>query len=244
VLQPGFLTEKIFYPEMMKFLFLILFLGPLTISSRSQSINQLVEAVKAKLDKVQSYQARAKIKTNVSFLKVPIANVTVYFKGPNQIKILSDKGVSFIPKGAMSINTGSLLEGSGYTVIDGGKERMDGRDLQIARILPNDENSDVVLSTLYIDPVNLLVRKARTTTRENGTYELELSYGRYSNYGLPDKLIFSFNVKDYKLPKGITFDFDDGNSPKPTAKNTPQKGKAEIIFSSYQINQELPPGIF
>ena len=29
-------------------------------------------------------------------------------------------------------------------------------------------------------------------------------------YGLPDKVIFSFNTKDYKLPKGVTFDYDDG----------------------------------
>ncbi len=228
----------------MKKLWLILSFGFLATITNAQSINELVAAVKEKLSKVQNYQARGKMKTNVSFLKVPITGVTIYFKQPNLVRIKSDKGVSFIPKGVMNINTGSLLEGSGYTVIDGGNEMVDGRDLKIARILPNDENSDVVLSTLYIDPVNLLVRKARTTTRENGTYELELSYGRYSDYGLPDKLIFSFNVKDYKLPKGITFDFDDGTSPKPTAQRTPQKGKAEINFSSYQINQGLPAGIF
>lgn len=229
---------------MKKLLLLILFLGCIWALPKAQNIDQLVSAVKDKLNKVQNYQARAKMKTNVSFLKVPIANITVYFQKPNHIKIKSDKGVSFIPKGAMSINAGSLLDGSGYTVIDGGKEMLDGRELRIARILPNDENSDVVLSTLYIDPQNLVVRKARTTTRENGTYELELNYGQFSGYGLPDKLVFSFNIKDYKLPKGITFDFDEGSSAPKAPRPQPKKGKAEISFSSYQINQGIPSGIF
>ena len=37
-----------------------------------------------------------------------------------------------------------------------------------------------------------------------------MSYGKYINYGLPDKVVFSFNTKDYKLPKGISLEFDDG----------------------------------
>lgn len=31
-----------------------------------------------------------------------------------------------------------------------------------------------------------------------------MSYGAFGQYGLPDKVVFSFNTKDYKLPKGIT----------------------------------------
>ena len=36
----------------------------------------------------------------------------------------------------------------------------------------------------------LLIRRAKTTTRDNGTYELEMTYGAYGAYGLPDKIIF------------------------------------------------------
>ncbi len=35
--------------------------------------------------------------------------------------------------------------------------------------------------------------------------------------GLPDQIIFSFNTQDFKLPKGVTFDYDDG-----TAKKKPE----------------------
>ena len=71
-----------------------------------------------------------------------------------------------------------------------------------------DENSDIVLSTVYIDEANLLIKKTATTTRENGSFETEMIYGTQAALGLPDKMILSFNVKDYKMPKGVTFDFE------------------------------------
>ena len=115
--------------------------------------------------------------------------------------------------------------------------------VKVVKLLPEDDNADVVLSTLYIDETNLVIRRAKTTTRDNGTYELEMSYGSYTSYGLPDKIIFSFNTKDYKMPKGVTFDFDDGtNAGKPAEKT--KSGKAEIIFNSYSINKGVADTMF
>ena len=111
-------------------------------------------------------------------------------------------------------------------------------------MLPNDDNSDVVLSTVYIDEINLLIRKAVTTTKDNGTYELTMSYGKYADYGLPDKVQFSFNAKDYKLPKGITMEFDKDTTPGETAKLKNKKGKVEIVYSSYNINKGVNDAVF
>ena len=103
----------------------------------------------------------------------------------------------------------------------------------------------MVLSTLYIDETNFLIRRAKTTTRDNGTYELEMSYGKYSTFGLPDKIIFSFNTKDYKMPKGVTFDFDDGTAAKKGEdKMKNKKGRVEIAFNSYTINKGISDTIF
>jgi outer membrane lipoprotein-sorting protein len=103
----------------------------------------------------------------------------------------------------------------------------------------------VVLSTLYIDEARSVIRKAKTTTRESGTYELELTYGKYEEYGLADKIVFSFNTKDYKLPKGVTFDYDDGTKKdEPAEGSREKKGKVEITYSSYKINKGVPDSIF
>ena len=53
-----------------------------------------------------------------------------------------------------------------------------------------------------------------------------MSYGKYAEFGLADKVIFTFNTKDYKLPKGITFDYDDGSKKEKTAdKMKDKKGR-------------------
>ena len=142
----------------------------------------------------------------------------------------------------MNLNNLFLDGPAAYDVIDLGKEA--GSQLRIIKLLPKDENSDIVLSTLYIDEVTALIKRSRTTTKDNGTYELEMTYGKYSEYGLADKVIFSFNTKDYKLPKGVTFDYDDGTKKEDKDKVKNKKGKVEISYSSYVINKGVPDSVF
>ena len=209
----------------------------LSMSSQAQDATVLLKKVKAIMDKVNDYEATGSMKTNVTFLKVPEAVVKIYFKKPNKLKIKNEKGISFVPKGAVSINLSSILNGNDYTIIDAGVDKIAGVDVRVIKLLPLDDNADVVLSTLYIDAANNIIKKAKTTTRLNGSYQLEMAYGKYVGYGLPDKIIFTFNTKDYKLPKGVTFDFDDGTETKKTAAAGNKSGMAEIVFTTYQINK-------
>lgn len=211
-----------------------------------ENVNALIQKVNAKIEKVNDYTAEGKMKTKVVFLKVPVSAVKIYFKKPNRLKIKNEKGISFVPKGAVSINISNIVNGEKYTALDAGMDKIGNTAVRVVKLLPVDDNADIVLSTIYIDEANLLIKKAKTTTRENGSYELEMTYGKYSAYGLPDKIIFTFNTKEYKLPKGITFDFDDGeaaksNIPRGLNKN---KGQAEITFDSYIINKGVSDAMF
>ena len=162
------------------------------------------------------------------------------------MKIKNEKGISFVPKGAVSINLSSIINGEKYTVLDAGMDNIGNTAVRVVKLLPIDDNADIVLSTVYIDEANLVIKKAKTTTRENGSYQLEMTYGKYTAYGLPDKIIFTFNTKEYKLPKGITFDFDDGAATKKTGQGALHKnqGQAEITFDSYIINKGVDDSIF
>ena len=205
----------------------------------------LVQKVRDKINLVNDYEANGKMKTNVSFLKVPVATVKLYFKKPNRLKIKNEKGISFIPKGAVNMNMSNVLSSGKYSVLDAGADKVRGIPVKVVKLLPEDDNADVVLSTLYIDEVNQVILKSKTTTRDNGTYELEMSYGKYMAYGLPDKIIFSFNTKDYKMPKGVTFDFEDGAKKKTAEeKMKNQKGKMEIFISGYIINKGIAETVF
>ena len=226
---------------MKKVVYYLLASATLIMSAQAQNLdaNVLILKVKANIDKVNDYVASGKMITNVSFLKVPEAEVKVYFKKPNKLKIKNEKGISFVPKSAVSINLNNILSGNKYSVLDAGKDKIDNNIVRVIKLLPVDDNADVVLSTLYIDETNMVIKKAKTTTRENGSYQLEMTYGKYAAFGLPDKIIFSFNTKDYKLPKGITFDFDDGtqNNKTPVERAKNKSGSAELTFSSYIINK-------
>ncbi|MEO6670699.1 MAG: hypothetical protein ABIN36_14550 [Ferruginibacter sp.] len=229
----------------MKKIFFSISLALVSFSLYAQDANALLQTVKQKIEKVNDYEASGRMKTNVAFLKVPIANVKVYFKKPNRLKVKSEKGISFIPKGAVNLNMSGIIGDNKYTVLDAGIDKIGTTIVRVIKLLPEDDNSDIVLSTLYIEETTKLIKKAKTTTKENGTYELEFTYGKYAEFSLPDKIIFSFNTRDYKLPKGVTFDFDDGTElkkPKNDMKN--KKGRAEITFSSYSINKGVADSFF
>lgn len=228
----------------MKFIFLLMLILIGCSGIRAQGAEELINKIKSKFEKVNDYQAKGKLKTNVTFIKAPVASVKVFYKKPDKMKIINESGISFIPKGSVNINLNNLLANTAsYEVIDAGREPSTG--LWIIKLLPNDENSEIVLATLYIDEKNLVVKKAKNTTRESGTYELDMSYGAYAGFGLPDKVIFSFNTKEYKLPKGVTFDYDTGGKKQKNndvLKN--KKGKVEISYSGYIINKGVADSVF
>jgi len=213
------------------------------VTAYSQDVTELINKVKARLDKVNDYTATGILKTDVAFIKAPVSKVVVYFKKPDHFRLVKNGGISVLPKGGISVNVGTIISTNNFTALDAGEATINNIKTRIVKLLPNDENSDVVLSTLYIDETNLLIRRAITTTRENGTYEVTMSYGKYADYALPDKVIFSFNAKDYKLPKGITLDFDE-EKPSDIERLKNKKGKVEIDYSSYNINKGVDDGVF
>lgn len=228
----------------MKYAFFLVVCLTSTIFVFSQSAEDLVGKLKAKILSVKDYEADAKLKTDVAFLKLPISNVKVYFKQPDLFRIKKQAGISVLPKGGIRISMNSLVSATNVTSFAAGRVNWKGQDLAILKLVPNDEKSDVVLTTLYVDEKSLLIRKSITTTKENGTYEMEMDYGKYAKWGLPDKAVMIFNTKDYKLPKGITFEYDAGTKKNIDKRNFNKNGRVEIQYAYYQINKGIPASVF
>lgn len=226
--------------------FLLLLIGVLTVGlSFSQSAEEMAAKLKSKLLSVKDYEAKGMLKTDVAFLKLPISAVRIFYKFPDLFRIKKDGGISVLPKGGIRINMNSLITDGNYTSLSAGRINWKGSDLAILKLIPNGESSDIVLTTLYVDDKAMLIRRAITTTKDNGTYEMEMEYGKYAKWGLPDKAIMIFNTKDYKLPKGITFEYDASISQKSKEKKPLSKqGRIEISYASYEINKGLAADIF
>lgn len=210
----------------------------------SQEAEVLIKRVREKLNKVVDYQAEGLLVADIPFMKLPDSKVTVFYKNPDKFRIRKQEGISVVPKGGVSINLNSLFAGDNYTVVNAGTGSFRGNTVRIIKLLPLNETSDIVLSTLQVDEQNALILKSSTTTRDNGSFEMEFTYGRYANVGLPDKVIFLFNLKDYKLPKGVTFEYDPGTVEKKTAETKSKQGKVELRYSSYSINKGISNDVF
>lgn len=229
----------------MKKIFLVsLFLWFVIPFAKAQEVKTLLKQVKEKYDKVNDYVADGKMKTNVLFIKAPIANVKVYYKKPDKIKIVNEKGVSFVPKGSVNINLNNVLGLENFEAIDGGKGNVNGISCRVVKIFPISDEENITRATLYIDELNLLTLKSVISTKDNGTYELLLSYKNFKEYGLPDKVQLTFNTKDFKLPKGISLDYDNGSEKNNSDKIKDKKGKVEISYTNYTINKGVAETIF
>jgi outer membrane lipoprotein-sorting protein len=213
------------------------------LSAKSQA-NPVVEKVRQKLALVNDYVAEGVMKTDVSFIKASLGKVKVFYKKPNLIKVKKDGGISLLPKGGVSITMNSLLNTNQYIAIAAGKQLYKGKSLEVYKLVPTDDQLDWVISTLWIDPTESLVYKTFTTTKENGSFEITMEYGTYAEFGLPSKIVFGFNTKDYKLPNGITLEFgDEAPISKEQAKKN-KKGTIEITYSKYTINKGISNASF
>lgn len=226
-----------------KHFFILAFVLFVQLSAKSQA-NPVVEKVRQKLALVNDYVAEGVMKTDVSFIKASLGKVKVFYKKPNLIKVKKDGGISLLPKGGVSITMNSLLNTNQYIAIAAGKQLYKGKSLEVYKLVPTDDQLDWVISTLWIDPTESLVYKTFTTTKENGSFEITMEYGAYAEFGLPSKIVFGFNTKDYKLPNGITLEFgDEAPISKEQAKKN-KKGTIEITYSKYTINKGISNASF
>lgn len=226
-----------------KSIYIVGLLFLLQFNTQAQT-SPVVEKVRQKLALVNDYTAEGIMKTDVSFIKASLGKVKVFYKKPNLIKIKKDGGISLLPKGGVSITMNSLLNTDQYIAIASGKQLYKGKTLDIYKLVPTDDQLEWVISTLWIDPVESLVYKTFTTTKENGSFEITMEYGAYATYGLPSKIVFGFNTKDYKLPNGITLEFgDEAPISKEQAKKN-KKGTIEITYSKYTINKGVSNSSF
>lgn len=229
---------------MMKRILVFLLVIIAGVQLQAQDVKVLLQQVKLKYDKVNDYTATGKMKTNVVFIKAPVATVKIYYKKPDKLKIKNESGISFIPKGSVNINMNNVLGLNNFEAVASGTEKVNGSDCKVVKIFPLSDEENITRATLYIDEKQLLVLKSVISTKENGTYELVLNYKNYAAYGLPDKVELTFNTKDYKLPKGVSIDYDNGTNKANEAKMKNKKGKVEITYSNYSINKGVPDSVF
>lgn len=218
-----------------------------TVRANTYTAEELFYKMRSKLDLVKDYVADVKMNIDVSYMKVPQLAGKVYFKAPDKMKLERKGGISILPKKGINLTLNSILpDGNDIVVIDGGYEELNGNKYRIIKVIPNNDPNGVVLTKLWVDEARLLTVHTETTTRDNGTIEMDLTFGKYAAQSLPDKVVFYIDVKDYKIPQGLTMDYntEETSVPVQQGKGKRTKGKIEIRYVSYTINQGMSDKIF
>ena len=110
------------------------------VNVKAQTAEEIIQKIKMKLEKINDYEAEGKMKTNVAFIKAPIATVKVFYKKPDKLLILNESGISFIPRGSVNINISNLFVNMrSFDIIDAGKDNaglrviIDGRNESLGK---------------------------------------------------------------------------------------------------------------
>lgn len=217
-----------------------------SVSAQSDTAAVLFEKLRSRLDNVDDYVADVRVKIDVSFMKVPPLKGKLYFKAPDKMKLERGSGISILPKKNVNLTLNSMLPFGATTVIDAGMDVVDGTDVRVIKVIPHQDAGQIVLTKIWVDEKRNLALRTESTTRDNGTVKMDLSFGEHVDKGLPDKVVVHVDVKEYKLPKGVTMDYDSSPLAEipEDAKEKERKGKIEIDYLNYEINKGLSDDVF
>lgn len=223
----------------MKKIFLYLLLTSLLIG-QSKDPYAILNKVKGNFAKIKDYKAEISIKVNMEYLKVPDMKATMYFKQPNKTK-LDSREFAMLPKQAFNFSPTAMLE-KDFSAIYVKQDKIDGRTMQVVKVIPNSDTSVIILSTLWIDAEKYLVRKVESTARRGGATVIELSYDNNFQYPLPKKILFSLDVPKlqyFQDPRNKKVETE-----KKSGQKTTDKGTVSITYSNYKVNSGLSDDIF
>lgn len=216
-----------------------------TSYAQTANANDLLQRLKQKIGQVKDYTADANIKVDMPFIKMLPVNAKIYFKQKNKFKVDS-KSIAILPRQHFNQIT-SLLENvdkNSYTALVSGIESIGTAQTTVVSVIPSSDTSDLVLAKFWIEPKQNIVLKSQLTTRSNGTILTEYTYGSQLNYGLPDNMVFTIDVKKFKLPKGIATDLHTAKPKTAPAEKERKNGKIYIKLANYQINKGIADAVF
>lgn len=221
---------------------IFIFLFSLTAAQAQENANAILHKVYSKVQKAKDYSVDVHVKVDIPFIRMMPVNAKIYYKQKDKFKVES-KSIAIVPRQGFDQASKLLADTSSFTTIIQGKEMIGVTQAVIINIIPLSDTSDLILGKLWIDTKQNIILKSQLTTKSNGTILTEYTYGTQLVYGLPDKMVFTVDVKKFKIPKSVAADMN--NKPKEEDKSKEKKkGQIAITLSNYQINKGISDSVF
>jgi len=179
---------------------------------------------------VADYTCDVELIIDVDFIKIGNRKGKLTFMKPDSIKY-DIEGFALLPK-IDFFSQIKKINSKEFTIIAQGTEKVSNAECKVLKIIPNKIDADLILGQLWIDN-SKDVRKVVLFTKEQGKVEFAIDYEN-SNFTVPKMLTLSFDIKDMKLPAGMTGDI---SSLKDNTKAKTSKGKIIIKYANYKFGK-------
>ncbi len=224
-------------------IFLLGFLALRTLYSQTNDPDLILKKIVDSFNRVRDYEVNINIKVDVEFLKVPNTEAKIYFKQPNKIHFESET-FALLPREGFDFSPSTLLREK-YTAFYVRQDTIDNFKTAVVKVIPLGETDDVILSTLWIDQSQNVIKKIETTTKTRGTFSIELKYEQTNfDYPLPSMMIFSFNIDKMNIPHGFNGDLGPEKKVKKKDDKPTTTGKVFVSYSNYKVNNGIPDTVF
>lgn len=199
-------------------------------SLSAQDAESLLKAVGQNMDKISRFEADALVKVDVDFINIKDRKMKVRFESPDKFSFEAE-GLALLPKKGLQMDYLQLLKGK-YTAIDVGEELVKNRKTRIIKVIPEAEDSDVILAQLWIDTELTRIMRMKTYTRKSGSYIIDFEYN--TNFRpLPDLLTVSFEINNMAFPSKAMNEMMTKGFQKPDS--IPKKATVIVQYSNYKI---------
>ena len=213
----------------MKYPMIIILILTVHTKVAGQSAQQYVDSIHTVLNSIESYTADIVIDVNVDFIDIPEKRASVSFTHPDTYDVTSE-GFMLIPKAGMRPIT-QQLDPEKYLVVDRGYEVMNGTTCLRSNLIPQDNESNVILSSVWIDTANYTILSMETFTRAQGNYKSDFSY---QDEVLPSEVIVTFDIEGMNIPLKY-FGTDVELDPEIVNNADSKSGSVRVEFKNYNI---------
>ncbi|MFM6935445.1 MAG: hypothetical protein ACKOXP_08380 [Flavobacteriales bacterium] len=216
-----------------------------TFLSSAQDVNAdaIIQQVVSKFNTVKDYSVDASIRANIPLIKIMPVNASIYFKQKDKFKVVS-KGIAILPKQGFTDVNAFLMKKGSYMAVSGGIKTIEGVKTNLISVIPTGETSEIILAKLWIDPARDVIIRSQVTTRSSGTVLVDYTYGPEVAYGLPSQLVFTIDVKKFKMPKSVAADLNKTDNQKKKTADKDQKGTITIKLTNYKVNKGINDAVF
>ncbi|MFA5816279.1 MAG: hypothetical protein WC865_11730 [Bacteroidales bacterium] len=214
----------------LKIILITLICSLIGYSLSAQDAESLLKAVGQNMDKISRFEADALVKVDVDFINIKDRKMKVRFESPDKFSFEAE-GLALLPKKGLQMDYLQLLKGK-YTAIDVGEELVKNRKTRIIKVIPEAEDSDVILAQLWIDTELTRIMRMKTYTRKSGSYIIDFEYN--TNFRpLPDLLTVSFEINNMAFPSKAMNEMMTKGFQKPDS--IPKKATVIVQYSNYKI---------